>query len=118
MPEILSRPPGGAENAEFTPDEQAEIARRMEAIKAYASEMPELTAEQVTGMEEKLDVLTDASKRVGRKDWLVMLYGAAFGMIVNDSVAPHLVQNIIAMTIHGLGHILGLGGMPPALPHV
>jgi len=88
----------------------------MAAIKAQASKMPELTAEQVEGIEQKLDVLTEASERVGRKDWLVMVYGAAFGMIANDSVPAHLVQNIIAMTIHGLGHIFGLGGLPPALP--
>ncbi|MGO8725441.1 MAG: hypothetical protein ACLQK8_01790 [Streptosporangiaceae bacterium] len=45
-----------------------------------------------------------------------LLYGAAFGMIVNDAVPAHVVQGIIAMIIHGLGHLLGLGGVPPALP--
>jgi hypothetical protein len=45
-----------------------------------------------------------------------MLYGAAFGMIVNDSVPPGVVQSIIGMVVHGLGHILGIGAPPPGLP--
>jgi len=106
----------GLENNSFTAAERRAISRRIEEIKEQARQAPELTAEQISGMEQKLDDLVEASKRVGRKDWLTMLYGAAFGMIVNDAVPAHIVQGVITMAIHGLGHLFGLGSLPSALP--
>jgi hypothetical protein len=44
-----------------------------------------------------------------------MLYGTAFGLIANDAVPPHVVQGIITTVITGLGHVFGLGGVPPGL---
>jgi hypothetical protein len=114
--DLLALDQGDISNVSFTAAEQAEISYRAKEIKQHARETPELTTEQISGIEQKLDDLVEASQRVGKKDWLTMLYGAAFGMIVNDLVPPHVVQGIITMTISGLGHILGLGAMPPALP--
>jgi hypothetical protein len=37
----------------------------------------------------------EASERVGKKDWLTVLYGAVFGMIVNDIDPPHAVQGLL-----------------------
>lgn len=105
-----------AASAPFTAEEQFAIAARVKEIKQQARENPELTVGQVSGIEQKLDDLVEASKRVGKKDWLTMLYGAAFGMIVNDVVPAHVVQGIITTVVTSLGHILGLGGPPPSLP--
>ncbi len=113
---LLNATQNEGSNTQFTVTEQAAIAGRIEEIKEQTRKNPDLTAEQISGIEQKLDVLVDASRRVGRKDLSVMIYGAAFGMIVNDAVPAHVVQGIIAMIIHGLGHLLGLGGVPPALP--
>jgi hypothetical protein len=93
-----------------------EGSKRMEEVKRRVRQTPELTQEQISGIEQKLDDLTEASERVGRKDWLVMLYGTAFGLIVNDAVPPHVVQSVITMAIHALAHVFGLGGPPPSLP--
>jgi hypothetical protein len=57
-----------------------------------------------------------ASERVGRKDWLMMLYGAAFGMIVYDMVPPNIVQSLLTIVIHRIAHIFGLSGLPPSIP--
>jgi len=89
------------QNTSFTAAERRAISRPDRRDQAQARHAPELTAEQISGVEQKLDDLVEASKRVGRKDWLTMLYGAAFGMIVNDRVPAHIVQAVIAMTIHG-----------------
>jgi tetrahydromethanopterin S-methyltransferase subunit G len=113
--DLLILDQGDIPNASFTPAEQAEISRRIEEIKQQARENPDLTARQISGIEQKLDDLVKAGARVGRKDWLTMLYGAAFGMIVNDTVPAHVVQGIITSVISGLGHIFGLG-VPLALP--
>lgn len=103
-------------NVPFSAEERAAIAVRIDSVKAQVRDNPELTAEQISGIEEKLDELVEASNRVGKKDWRVMLYGTAFGMIVSDTVPPHVVQGIITSVITGLGHIFGLGGMPSLPP--
>ncbi len=105
-----------ARNTPFTADERAEIAHRLRAIKQQARDSLELTTEQISGIELKLDDLVEASERVGPKDWLVMVYGYAFGMIASDLVPPHFVQGVLTTVITGLGHIFGLGGMPPSVP--
>ena len=102
-------------NTPFTDSERSEISSQIQQVKAYIKTTYELTAEQISGIEQKLDDLKEASHRVGRKDWITMLYGAAFGMIVNDSVPAHVVQNILAMAVHGLAHLFGFGGAPTAI---
>jgi len=107
---------GSLGNMPFTADEQIAIAGRIEEIKQQARDNPELTPEHISGIEQKLDELVEASRRVGKKDWRVMLYGMAFGLIVNDAVPSHVVQGIITTVISGLGHIFGLGGPSPSIP--
>ena len=114
--EDLLAPETDLDNAPFSPDERDEISLRIDEIKRQAREIGELSAEQIARIDEKLDYLKAASERVGRKDWRIMLYGLGLGMIANDLVPQHVVETIITMTIHGLGHIFGLGGLPPALP--
>jgi hypothetical protein len=97
------------ENTSFTDSERSEISDHIQQVKAYIDATYELTAEQIWCIEHKLDDLNEASHRVGRKDWITMLYGAAFGMIVNDSIPANLVQHILAMAVHGLGHLFGCG---------
>jgi hypothetical protein len=43
-----------------------------------------------------------------------MLYGTAFGLIVNDAIPSHVVQAIL--NAHGLAHMFGVGGAPLILP--
>ncbi len=104
-------------NARFTSDEQTEIAKRLTEIQDYVRDHFELTAGEISGIEEKLGELAEASKRVGRKDWVLMVEGAAVSLIVNGVVPQHVVvQTMLLMIAHGLGHLFGLGGVPPALP--
>jgi hypothetical protein len=104
------------DNEPFTSEQRAEIAARIDDVKAQVRETFGLEAGQLESIDQKLDDLVDASTRVGPKDWRVMLYGAAFGMIANDLVPPGVVQSILGMVVHGLAHILGLGSPPPAIP--
>jgi hypothetical protein len=31
-------------------------------------------------------------------------------------VPPHVLNTILTTAIHGVGHLFGIGGLPPALP--
>ena len=66
-------------------------------------------------IEEKLDAVNEASARVGRKDWIMMLNGAAFSLIVNDLIPPHVVDAILRIVFHGIAHVFGVGGPPPPI---
>jgi hypothetical protein len=103
-------------NELFTQAQQAEIAARIDEVKVLVRETFELGAGQLEGIDEKLDNLKEAGTRLGRKDWVGLLYGAAFGMIVNDAVPPNVVQSFLAMVVHGLAHIFGFGAPPPPIP--
>jgi hypothetical protein len=114
--QFFTGPDQPVDNGPFTTRERAAIEGRIEEVKRQARANPELTEDQISAIGEKLDYLKEAADRVGKKDWRVLLYGAAFGLILNDTVPPHVVQGIITTMITGLGHIFGLGGPPPALP--
>jgi hypothetical protein len=100
----------------FTAGELAEIARRFEEIKSQVRAIPELTKGQIKGIEQRLDDLKGAGERVGKRDWLVMLYGNAFGMLINDAVSGHVVETILNAALRGVAHLFGVGAPPLILP--
>jgi hypothetical protein len=104
-----------ASNELFTQDEQAELAVGLDQVMARLDEMSErqaLTAAQVAAVMATVGELKDASKRLGKKDWTLVLIGQAVTLSVPQSVA----QGIFAMILHAIGHVLGMPGLPPALP--
>jgi hypothetical protein len=106
----------GANNSNFTGAEQAEISARMKQVREYLRTSGEPTNEQLLQIESHLDHIEEASKRIGRKDWLMMFYGAVVSMAAADTVTPQAAQHIFMLVFHGLGHFFGYGGPPPHLP--
>jgi hypothetical protein len=104
-----------ASNTQFTAAEQAEISARVDQVMGVVREDQELSPDQLTAIERGLDELREASTRVGRKDWLTMVNGAMFSLIVNDLVPQHVVQGAFHLLISGVGHIFGVGGPPPVI---
>jgi hypothetical protein len=116
LPEILTAVQGAeAVNAPFTQAEQAEISTRLDVIKEYVSERFELTAAQMSAIEQGLDQVNEASTRVGRKDWMVMVNGTLLSLITSEMVPPHVIQSVFHILIAGIGHIFGVGGPPPVI---
>jgi len=73
-------------NAPFTSEEQTQIPARIGEIKGYIRATYELTAEQMSRVEERLDNAEEASKRIGRKDWLMAFNGAVFSLFLSDLI--------------------------------
>jgi hypothetical protein len=115
--EFSGREPGaGLENTQFSEAEQGEISAQMKRIEDYIKATHELTSEQITQVKDRLDHAEEASKRMGRKDWIVLFNGAVFSLILTDLITPPTAQHIILMILHGIGHLFGIGGPPPHLP--
>ena len=61
---------GNSENTPFTIGEQLQISTKLREIKAYVKETYQLSDEEFARIEERLDEAEEASRRVGRKDWV------------------------------------------------
>jgi hypothetical protein len=105
-------------NTAFGPDEQAEIARRLREIKEHAQQAYSLTNEQIEHLEVRFDEVEEASRRIGRKDWLLLFYGTLFNLLLTDFLPPHAAQHILVSVLLSLGHLFGIGGPPPSIPPV
>jgi hypothetical protein len=103
------------ENTPLTNVERTSISVQIEQVKAYIITTHELTSEQISRIDARLDHADEASRRMGRKDWLVLFNGAVFSLILTDLITPQTAQHVILMTIYGLSHLFGIGG-PPQLP--
>jgi hypothetical protein len=100
------------ENRPFTPAEQTEIINQLRAVRDSVRTNYELTAEQLTTIDERLEEAEEASKRLGRKDWKSLFYGAVFGLMVNDAIPPDVAQHIFTGVLNGIAHLLGAGPLP------
>jgi hypothetical protein len=104
-----------ASNAPFTPNEQSEVSRRLDEIKTLVRERFELTGEQLAVIDQRLDEAEEASKRLGRKDWVMMFYGAVMSTFMTDAVPTNVIQTVLITVLHGIAHIFGFGGPPPII---
>jgi hypothetical protein len=103
-------------NAPFTESEQRQIAAQFQDIEKYLKEELNLPREQIARIEEKLDEVAEASKRMGRKDWLVFFLGTITALIITATVAAPVGEHIFTMAIHGLAHLFTGGNEPPQIP--
>jgi hypothetical protein len=114
--DALSRPttPGAGDDEPFTSAEIEEIAGQMAALKEYVREAFELNGEQLREVDAKLDYLVDAARRApSRIDWWNQMVGALVTLTITATVHPGVVQGLLSMAAHALGHLFGAG--PPQL---
>jgi hypothetical protein len=104
------------ENTLFSPDERAEIAKQLRVIREYVKKTYSLSSEKMLLVETRFDELEVATRRMGRKDWLLLFLGTMFTVIVTDLLTPEVVRHILAMSFHGLDHLFGSGKSLPQLP--
>lgn len=103
-------------NAPFTQDEQDQIVAQLQAIKKFVAGKFELTSEQMAQVEEKLDEVSEASKRMGRKDWRIYFLGTVTELIITATLPSGIGEHIFTMVVQGLIHLFtGVGGPPQIL---
>ena len=66
-------------------------------------------------IEERLDEAAEASKRMGRKDWLLLFSGIIFTLIIAGTVTPDVADHIFTAAINGLIHLFTGGSEPPRI---
>jgi hypothetical protein len=103
------------DNTAFTSAEQAALSAQLREIKTYLKENLSLTSDQFARVEASIDEAEAASRRLGRKDWLLLFLGTTVQLYVTDIVPPTAVQHITAVVLQGIGHMFGIGISPPPL---
>jgi hypothetical protein len=100
-------------DTQFTEDEQRQISAQLQEIKNQIREQFELTTEQIEHVDARLDAAEEASKRIGRKDWLLLFGGTILNLIVTDTVTPGVAGHIFTTVVQGIAHLFGAG--PPQI---
>ena len=106
---------GDFENTVFSGDEQQQIASVLYNMKKQVKEQFALSSEQVDRVEKSLDELVEASKRMGRKDWVIYFLGAITALVITATVTAGVGEHISVMVIQGLIHLFTGGNEPPQI---
>jgi hypothetical protein len=91
------------ENTPFTPDEQREIAGRLDEAAKHVSETNLLSMAKMQVLQEKIDYLITASSRFGRKDWLIVFMGVILPFILSAALPPESARTIFTTFIRSIG---------------
>lgn len=102
------------ENTPLTPAEQGEIEEQLRELKDYVNRTHSLSDPQTQLLEDRLNYLAAATRRVGRKDWLLLAAGVMLSYVLEAALPPEAARDILGTLLRSIGHILG--GGPPALP--
>jgi hypothetical protein len=100
------------ENVPFTSEEQKEITARLSAWAAHAQRTHSLSSAQMQSLQVKLDYLIEASRRIGRKDWLNLCAGPIFGYILTASLPSGAAREMFLGMLQAVGHLYGLPLLP------
>lgn len=98
-------------NAPFTEDEQRQIAAQLHEITKLLKEQLELTEEQAELVDQWRDESTEASKRMGRKDWRTYFLGTITELVIAATLPPGVGERIFTTVVHGLIYLF-TGGPP------
>jgi hypothetical protein len=96
-----------AENTQFTPDEQQEIATQLGELKIHVEQTYSLSGEQIRLLEAQMGYLEDAASRMGRIDWRNAAAGVFLGAIVNTVLPGNATRDALVMLFRSIGHMFG-----------
>lgn len=93
------------ENGPFTPTELGQITGALNELKHYILAVHSVQGEQTEFMERQFRYLAEAATRVGRKDWLLLLYATLVNQILTVALPPEKAQSLLQLAgtlLHGL----------------
>jgi hypothetical protein len=97
------------DNTALTLAEQEEIATQLRGLRDYVGQTHSLSEVQMRLLDERLDYLTAAAGRVGRKDWLLMAVGMVLSYAAAAALPPDTALDIFRTLVTSIGHILVQG---------
>jgi hypothetical protein len=96
------------DNRPFTAAEQNLIAARLDEIKGFLLEGQQFDAEQLEFLDRQFAYLGEASTRMGRKDWLNVLYGGLITVVVGAALAPDAAKSLLRLAAAAFQSLWGV----------
>jgi hypothetical protein len=100
------------ENTPFTPDEQNKITTQLHDLAERARHKYSLSVAQLRDLNAKLDYLVNATRRFGRKDWLMVCAGVFLTLIVEAALPQEVGRGMLQGLLRAIGHHYGLPELP------
>ena len=104
------------ENTPFTPEQQKEIAGRLQELVEYARRTYSLSEPEMQILSAKVDYLVGAADRIGRIDWRNAFAGVILGFILTAALSPESARHIVLTLLRAIGHLYGLPELPGGHP--
>ena len=101
-----------ADNTPFSEAEQEQIRAAFTASIEAARQHHALPEEHVAAIAEGVRELVEASRTLGRKDWLAMVGSAGFGWIASNLVPGNVAVHIVGLALREVAHMFGVD-LPP-----
>lgn len=101
------------ENVPFTLAEQERLSGAINEIREYLLTSFEHTTAQRQFIEARLQHLEDASKRLGRKDWITLAMGTFTNIVVGVALAPEAARELLRTAGALLGWVVGSASLIP-----
>lgn len=95
--ELSSAAASSIENSPFTPTERGTIQQSLDEMKAYVLAGNQFQVEQAKFVEYQFRYLSEALERVGRKDWLLILYATLVNTAVSVALPPENVHGLLRL---------------------
>jgi hypothetical protein len=92
-------------NAGFGKDELNEIKLRAEDIVVGLSARGDVTDEQLNLLRRTIEEVVDASNRLGRKDWIMLVAGTFTNMVVGAAFAPEATKALFQLAQKSFGWV-------------
>ena len=81
----------------FTQPERKQIIEALDDIKKQLVNMRHWDVQQAAIIDNQFKHMEEASNRIGRKDWMLFIYGSIMSVLINLSVTPEQGHAIMAL---------------------
>jgi hypothetical protein len=95
-------------NDPFMENQVEQITQGILRIRGYLKTEFNFNEQQLNEVSEKLDYLTEAARRQGRKDWFHTAIGVIFSLAVSLALSPEQAKNIWGILRDSLSGVIKL----------
>lgn len=85
------------ENRPFTDAEQSQIRAALDELKRYLVTTQSLQDEQLKSVEQQLRYLEESSRRLGRKDWVNILFSTLISLALTLALPPERANGLLQL---------------------
>jgi hypothetical protein len=83
-------------NAHFASDESSKIEKAVDSVAQQMQARNDISPEQLAFLKEKLVEIAEASKRLGRKDWIMFVAGTMTNVVIGAAFAPEAAKALFS----------------------